>query len=121
MVQILFANLGDFLDEHKKYGYPDRHIVRAQVTLDAIRQDGYQVVVTSLRTGQVLRYNAQVDAEERVGGAEEEQACIELRKQLAETLTRERFEVRQGITGVVEEGGKSHFGPRETIVSADEN
>lgn len=105
MIQITFASLEDFIDEHKKYGYPDRQQVRAQVTDDPHRPGGYRVVVTSLRNGQIFRYNAHsvVYDPDMLDNAEAEKlACLELRKTIAETLTRERFEVRAGILGVAE-------------------
>jgi hypothetical protein len=100
VIQITFATLKDFIDEHKKYGYPDRSIVRAQVTEDPNRPGGYEVVVTSLQRGQILRYNAHPEVHE---DAEAEQtACSELRKELAAELVKHRFEVREGILGVAE-------------------
>jgi hypothetical protein len=100
VIQITFATLEDFIDEHKKYGYPDRSIVRAEVMEDPARPGGYEVVVTSLQRAQILRYIARPEVHEH---AEAEQAaCLELRKELATELTRNRFEVRAGILGVAE-------------------
>jgi hypothetical protein len=100
VIQINFANLNDFIDEHKKYGYPDLSLVRAQVIEDPHRLGGYQVVVTSHRGGQIFRYNAHVEVHD--DAETEKAACLELRTEIAETLTRERFKVREGIVGVAD-------------------
>jgi hypothetical protein len=100
VIQITFATLEAFIDEHKQYGYPDRSIVRAQVTDDPSRPGGYQVVVTALRGGQIFRYLARPDAHD--DSETEKATCLELRTEIADTLVRNRFAVREGILGVAE-------------------
>jgi hypothetical protein len=98
VIQITFATLDDFIDEHKQYGYPDLSIVRAQVIDDPNQPGSYQVVVTSLLRGQILRFSAH--PETRSDDETELAASLELRKEIASQLVKSRFKVREGVLGV---------------------
>jgi hypothetical protein len=101
--QTTFSDLDDFIAEHRKDGMPDRHIARVQMIEDAAQPGKYQVVVTSLRAGQVFRYVASsevYDPEQRDDPDAEKEACIALRQTIADALSAKSFDVRLGIWGV---------------------